>query len=602
MDVSASLLTFASAFSCIVTLYTLYWMLLARNAGKGLQRSPARVALRYRKASSAPASASIRFNSIHTPHTVPNMLQGAVHKYDKENATAKQAPASLFNSSPPSQGVAEARSGSVTNPGFRNPLRPTPASALNGRKNLQGHQMQTGVKRTASGLAKALDGKFDDGFGTQHRPIVIGGESADKSKVMQVTQNDFIDENDFDSDIELDVVEPTAKEPSYPRLSSSGPPSRPIVYPTLPRQQQAQTSHSVDLDREYASVRISPGNNGPQSSAPLPWSSSPTEHFAPALNHSVIKSFTYNPTKSQHGQNGPPPPVPQPRPAKRRHLPWQDEEAEERPTFSTASSKVANVAKIATPAPQKSSKFLWNTSASAVKEQQKQHRQDNKKSIKKNDGDEEAVRAAKTSRDKQPPRVFLSEEQQQVLKLVTEDKMSVFFTGSAGTGKSVLMREIITTLRKKYAKEPDRVAVTASTGLAACNVGGVTLHSFAGIGLGKEEPTELVRKIKRNQKAKQRWLRTKVLIVDEISMVDGDLFDKLESVARQIRNNGRPFGGIQLVVTGDFFQLPPVPDQGRNPKFSFEAATWKTTIAHTIALHHVFRQKDPGKISLRHRH
>lgn len=157
------------------------------------------------------------------------------------------------------------------------------------------------------------------------------------------------------------------------------------------------------------------------------------------------------------------------------------------------------------------------------------------------------------------------------------------------------MREIIASLRRKYAREPDRVAVTASTGLAACNVGGVTLHSFGGIGLGKEPVPELVKKVRRNQKAKNRWLRTKVLIVDEISMVDGDLFDKLEGIARAVRNNGRPFGGIQLVITGDFFQLPPVPDYGKIAKFAFDAATWDTSIEHTIGLTQIFRQKDPGE-------
>lgn len=162
-----------------------------------------------------------------------------------------------------------------------------------------------------------------------------------------------------------------------------------------------------------------------------------------------------------------------------------------------------------------------------------------------------------------------------------------------------MLREIIAALRKKYEREPDRVAVTASTGLAACNVGGVTLHSFAGIGLGKDEVDELVKKIKRNQKTKHRWMRTKVLIIDEISMVDGDLFDKLEEIARRMRNNGRPFGGIQLVITGDFFQLPPVPDGNRVSKFAFDAGTWNTSIEHTIGLHRVFRQKDPGKLARR---
>jgi ATP-dependent exoDNAse (exonuclease V) alpha subunit len=239
------------------------------------------------------------------------------------------------------------------------------------------------------------------------------------------------------------------------------------------------------------------------------------------------------------------------------------------------------------------SPFPWNKTASAVKEEQKKLRQGHRKLSK----DVEGAGIAKSNSKKKKEnveRVFLSDEQKSVLNLVAEQRKSVFFTGSAGTGKSVLLRETIRVLRAKYKREPDRVAVTASTGLAACNVGGVTLHSFAGIGLGKEAVPELVKKIKRNQKAKNRWMRTKVLIVDEISMVDGDLFDKLESIARAIRNNGRPFGGIQLVITGDFFQLPPVPDYGRVAKFSFDASTWNTSIEHTIGLSQVFRQKDPG--------
>lgn len=115
-----------------------------------------------------------------------------------------------------------------------------------------------------------------------------------------------------------------------------------------------------------------------------------------------------------------------------------------------------------------------------------------------------------------------------------------------------------------------------------------------GIGLGKEDVPTLVKKIRRNPKAKNRWMKTKCLIIDEISMVDGDLFDKLSEIGRIIRNNGRPWGGIQLVITGDFFQLPPVPDgDTRSSKFAFEASTWGTSIDHTIGLTQVFRQKDP---------
>jgi ATP-dependent DNA helicase PIF1 len=89
------------------------------------------------------------------------------------------------------------------------------------------------------------------------------------------------------------------------------------------------------------------------------------------------------------------------------------------------------------------------------------------------------------------------------------------------------------------------------------------------------------------------------LIIDEVSMVDADLFDKLEGIARQIRGNGRPFGGIKLVVTGDFFQLPPVPDNGKLAKFAFDAETWNTCIGHTIGLTQVFRQRDEGFARMR---
>ncbi|KAM7189155.1 PIF1-like helicase domain containing protein [Naviculisporaceae sp. PSN 640] len=250
-----------------------------------------------------------------------------------------------------------------------------------------------------------------------------------------------------------------------------------------------------------------------------------------------------------------------------------------------------------TPAPKIKPPPLWDTSASAVKEQKRQL----KKAI-------SCSKAEVSQADMQNPvkstatkkaTIHLSEEQEHVKKLVVEKGHSVFFTGPAGTGKSVLMRSIIAALKKKYARDPERVAVTASTGLAACNIGGMTLHSFAGIGLGKEDAQTLVKKVRRNPKAKNRWTKTKVLIIDEVSMVDGELFDKLSQVGRQIRNNGRPWGGIQLVITGDFFQLPPVPDHGskqRDSKFAFDAATWSTSIDHTIGLTEVFRQRDPGKL------
>lgn len=241
----------------------------------------------------------------------------------------------------------------------------------------------------------------------------------------------------------------------------------------------------------------------------------------------------------------------------------------------------------------------WNQATSAVKDQKRNHKIQMQK---KENAAETTFAATSSSITKQLAHgtvaFSLSAEQQYVLDLVVNKGQSVFFTGPAGTGKSVLMRAIIHKLKKKWARDPERLGITASTGLAACNIGGMTLHSFSGIGLGKEDAPTLVKKIRRNTKAKQRWLRTRALIIDEVSMVDGELFDKLSHVGRAIRNNGRPWGGIQLIITGDFFQLPPVPeghDKKREVKFSFEADTWTTSIDHTIGLTEVFRQKDPGR-------
>lgn len=185
--------------------------------------------------------------------------------------------------------------------------------------------------------------------------------------------------------------------------------------------------------------------------------------------------------------------------------------------------------------------------------------------------------------------ICLSEEQIKILELIKKGK-SVFFTGSAGTGKSVLLRSVIKSLKQKYGS--DKVAITASTGLAACNIGGSTLHSFAGIGLGKESSDLLLRKVKRNKKAVKRWKKINALIVDEISMIDSKLFDSLDFISRRLTGKtSSPFGGIQLIVCGDFYQLPPINKEGLTKNFSFEADCWNTVLSHTIVLKQVFRQK-----------
>ncbi|KXN81113.1 ATP-dependent DNA helicase PIF1 [Leucoagaricus sp. SymC.cos] len=146
------------------------------------------------------------------------------------------------------------------------------------------------------------------------------------------------------------------------------------------------------------------------------------------------------------------------------------------------------------------------------------------------------------------PKVELSPEQARVYERVKAGK-NVFFTGSAGTGKSVLLREIIK-LKRNLLYYPEAVAITASTGIAAINIGGVTLHSWAGIKLGGEPVERFVGKIRYQrlfEPVLKRWKEVQTLIIDEISMIDGALFDYLEEIARGLRKSSLPFGGIQQV-------------------------------------------------------
>ncbi|CAE6496469.1 unnamed protein product, partial [Rhizoctonia solani] len=194
--------------------------------------------------------------------------------------------------------------------------------------------------------------------------------------------------------------------------------------------------------------------------------------------------------------------------------------------------------------------------------------------------------------------IQLSPEQNHVLGLVLQGK-SMFFTGSAGTGKSVLLRRIIKTLRDRGTG----VSVTASTGIAAMNIQGETLHAFAGVGLGNQERKTLIARAWKTQGVAKKWRDTEVLIIDEISMVAAHWFDDLEAIARSVRKNSDPFGGIQLVICGDFFQLPPVPDYdeaktGRYTDFAFRAQSWKRAVPLTITLTQVFRQKQPQLIDM----
>ncbi|GAA5935910.1 uncharacterized protein JCM15063_001846 [Sporobolomyces koalae] len=148
-----------------------------------------------------------------------------------------------------------------------------------------------------------------------------------------------------------------------------------------------------------------------------------------------------------------------------------------------------------------------------------------------------------------------SEEQKQVLEQVKKGG-NVFFTGSAGVGKSFLLHEITRLL--EHMKRPFQI--TATTGIAALQINGTTIHSWAAVGLGKRPIHELYDSICRNEKSRKSWTDIQTLIIDEISMSPAELFEKLNILGKLIRENPAPFGGLQLIICGDFYQLPPVPD------------------------------------------
>jgi ATP-dependent DNA helicase PIF1 len=118
-----------------------------------------------------------------------------------------------------------------------------------------------------------------------------------------------------------------------------------------------------------------------------------------------------------------------------------------------------------------------------------------------------------------------------------------------------------------------------------------TLHSWSGIGLGTDAVPLLVGKIKKSRRAVFRWRNANTLVIDEVSMMTPDLFEKLEEIARSIRGNQRPFGGLQIIMVGDFYQLPPV-SKGQDTDFVFESPLWSKLGLITHDLTQIVRQKD----------
>ena len=172
---------------------------------------------------------------------------------------------------------------------------------------------------------------------------------------------------------------------------------------------------------------------------------------------------------------------------------------------------------------------------------------------------------------------------------ILESGHNVYLTGAAGSGKTHLLNAYIEYLKGKGVN----VGVTASTGIAATHMEGITIHSWAGIGLRRTASDSDMEIILRNRRIARRFQNTETLIIDEVSMLDAERLDLLERLARIARGNSEPFGGMQVVLCGDFFQLPPVTTMEEpSPEFVYKSEVWQNMGLRVCYLGEQYRQGD----------
>lgn len=195
--------------------------------------------------------------------------------------------------------------------------------------------------------------------------------------------------------------------------------------------------------------------------------------------------------------------------------------------------------------------------------------------------------------------------QEQALEIL-KTGANVFLTGEPGSGKTHTINQYVDYLRSRGVD----IAVTASTGIAATHIGGLTIHSWSGIGIKKFlNKYEMVR-ITSNERLVKRIERVKVLIIDEMSMLSNETLGMVDAVCRDIRRSREPFGGIQVVLVGDFFQLPPVvKEEAQNmiqkglmerprPTFAYNSPAWARAKPIVCYLTGQYRQDDIDFLSL----
>ncbi len=170
---------------------------------------------------------------------------------------------------------------------------------------------------------------------------------------------------------------------------------------------------------------------------------------------------------------------------------------------------------------------------------------------------------------------------------------NVFLTGEPGSGKTYTINHYVSWLRERGV-EP---AITASTGIAATHVGGMTIHAWSGVGVKRELTEWDLEALLEREPLMRRVRAARVLIIDEVSMMDAHLLNLVERAVRTLRGNEAPFGRLQVIFVGDFFQLPPV-SKGEVAAFAFESAAWEAANPLCCYLSEQHRQEDDTFLSL----
>ena len=183
---------------------------------------------------------------------------------------------------------------------------------------------------------------------------------------------------------------------------------------------------------------------------------------------------------------------------------------------------------------------------------------------------------------------------------------NVFLTGEPGSGKTYTINKYTSFLRSHGIKP----AITASTGIAATHIGGMTIHSWCGIGIKDKLSRAELHTIATNKRIEKRVKAAKVLIIDEISMLPPATLQMIEAICREVKENQQPFGGMQVLLVGDFFQLPPVVKKNYDenyqddlfgvapPRFAYESEVWKNAEFVTCYLTQQYRQDDDVLLSV----